>query len=159
MEKSTQRPDTNQKSGPPSRPDVPRWLFVEDAAIAVQGARIPIVELGALQAATAGWLTDAGLGRGDLAAQALPIAARVNEVQVPCLIHVFGRTHRIPAFHREDEEALVFADDPRGVGMSQSLLAGETTRVGQLRAGFISSKASMRSRSVAVAESIKSRVF
>ena len=48
-------------------------------------------------------------------------------MQVPCLIHLFGRRHRVPGDHGQIEKPSVFLHHSCGKRMGPSLLPGETT--------------------------------
>ncbi len=67
----------------------------------------------------------------------MPIAFRVNHVQVPRLIDLLGRGHRMPGQHRQSDETLVFLRHTPGENMSPALLPRQPRRERKLRRRFI----------------------
>jgi len=72
-----------------------------------------------------------------IAAKAVPIALRIDHVQVPCLIDLLGRRHRMSCQHRERDEALVFPYHPPGEHMRPALFPRQPRGERQLRPRLI----------------------
>jgi len=121
------------------RPDLGGGIFFENEAVALEGLGIPVVEFRALFA-TSFCRSVVEVLAEDNAAEIVPIAASVNEVEVPGLIDFFRWGDGVSGDHGEGEEAFVFLDDPRGEDVRPGLLTGEAAGEGEGGAGVIEFK-------------------
>ena len=90
-------------------PDIGRRLLAEETTVTLQRGVVPLFELLRLCESTA--TRSVVNGRAQyLAAELIPVRARVGQVQVPHLINLVGRCHRMARGHRQEHEPPVLGD-------------------------------------------------
>ena len=104
------------------RPDRRRSGFAKNLLIAIECFLIPVGEFPSFFGPTVCRFV-MQFPAQHLAAQPVPVAFRVNQMQMPDLIHRFRRSHRMPCHHRQAKEALVFPNHPGGECVTPSLFS------------------------------------
>ncbi len=122
--------DVRPEAPPRLRPDVGRRGPVKKLRVAFKRPGIPVVELVPLAGSALRRPVMQRLAEHP-AAELLPIRARVEQVQVPRLVHLVRRRDRMPRRHGEEGEALVFADDAARVRRRPAVVAREPCREGK----------------------------
>ncbi len=91
------------------RPDVSRRLLAKEQAVAAERPSVPVIELVAFGGAA---FRRAVMQRRaeNLGAEFLPVGVCVEQMQVPCLIDLVRRRHRMPRRDGKEGETFVFTD-------------------------------------------------
>src|SRR4051812_15352832 len=97
------------------RPEIGRCALAERPLIALQRFGIALEMMMALRRAARGGLV-MQLAAEQLGTEAVPIVAAVGEMEVPGLVDRIGRRDLVTGGRGEEAEALIFAEDPRGMG-------------------------------------------
>lgn len=66
-----------------------------------------------------------------LTAKVLPVVASIEQMEMPDVVDMFGRGHRMPCVEAENYEALVFEKDAARIGPCPTLFATEPSQKGQ----------------------------
>src|SRR5262249_35182810 len=104
-----------------------RRRYVKDALIQIERSGIEVTKLAALFCAATGRVVVQGAAK-DPAAKVVPVALRVDEMQMPGLIDRIGRRNLATCRQREVAEFLVFRNYPDGIVRRPAVLAGQTMR-------------------------------
>ena len=113
------------KPRPGLRPYFFGWRRAELPRVALQGFGIPVFELNALRTAAGSRIVMQRLTQ-HRAAKLRPVAAGIDHMQMPRLIHILTGCHRMPRHHSQIEKAPVFSNNVRRLLGAPAVLTGQT---------------------------------
>lgn len=106
-----------------ARPDIFRRSFTEDSLVTFPGRLVPAFELRPLRIAAFRWAVMERKPE-DPATEAIPVAVRVAEMQMPHLIHRVRRRYRMPRLGAKNQKTFVFVNGPNRELRRPSIFAG-----------------------------------
>jgi hypothetical protein len=73
----------------------------------------------------------------DLGAEFIPIGSGIDQVEMPSLIDLIRRRHRVTRAHRQKQKSPVFLNHSLGVITAPTILPHQSLREGQMCTGHI----------------------